>query len=394
MDLLKRHAPTARETLTTCHMYSNGLRRESGVYQKKIKRNTMDLDEGVRLALTAEEPVATPPPSGQRIVLSRVKRRWSVVDDVREVRIDVTEATTLGVPSHEVEVDVVHGKGDVDGLLSTVGSIVEALCTFKGPHHAVRTAYMAAFDVAHQVTEKLDFERGNLLLHADAAGASTAAPVRHVLGVEVDRIGRTVHAFDLLLHDGKDLRGNPDEPLMARLARLRDVVATQPLTGGWRLVEKPYHSYRWGMRTTLDSLIGPQSDGLIFVPEADPYPVRLRHHDMALCVGDVNDICGPFRPQLPLSSSSRARHASQPGGIVECALSGDGASFDVLRVRKEKPRPNFKTVAIDIWKSMKHPVDLQRLNISGHQAVEEPDRAPVRTNRRRRRLALATRSGA
>ncbi|KAJ3140334.1 hypothetical protein HDU90_008566 [Geranomyces variabilis] len=347
----------------------------------------MDLDEGVRLALSVEEPVATPPPSGQRIVLSRENRRWSVVDDVRGVRIDLTEATTSGVRSHEVEVEAVHGKGDVDGSLSTVGSIVGALGTFKGPHHAVRTAYTTVLGLRHpmfvgaQVTEKLDFERGNLLLHADgtanvmprilednplptaaAAGASTVAPVRHVLDVEVDRIGRTVHAFDLLLHDGKDLRGSPDEPLMARLARLRDVVATQPLTGGWRLVEKPYHSYRWGMRTTLDSLIGPQSDGLIFVPEADPYPVR--HHDLALCVGDVNDTCVPFRPQLPLSSSSRARYAPQPGDIVECALSGD-----VLRVHKDKPRPNFRTVAIDIWKSLKHPVDLQSLNLSGHQAI-------------------------
>ncbi|KAJ3153534.1 hypothetical protein HDU89_000571 [Geranomyces variabilis] len=192
-------------------MYSNGLRSKLGVYETKIKRNTMDLDEG-------------------RIVLSRVKRRWSVVDDVRGVRIDLTEATTSGVRSHEVEVEAVHGKGNVNGFLSTVGSIVEALGTFKGPHHAVRTVYMAAFGLRHPMfvgAQPKTLHIEHVKRHADgtanvmpriledyplatsaAAGASTVAPVRHVLDVEVNRIGRTVRAFDLLLHDGKDLRGN------------------------------------------------------------------------------------------------------------------------------------------------------------------------------------------
>ncbi|KAI8827273.1 uncharacterized protein EV422DRAFT_34321 [Fimicolochytrium jonesii] len=214
---------------------------------------------------------------------------------------------------------------------------------------------------------------------------SFGPPRSHVLDVEVDHARKTIFAFDILVYDGRDLRGDRAADLNARLAWLRSALPV--LSDGWTVVEKEYHDYRWGMRATLDSVMGPHSDGLIFVPEGEPYPTRcqwktllkwkppshnsidfLLDKDRVLCVGDVNGSVVPFRPQLPLDAS-RVRPPPACRDIVQCVLAPDGRRFEALRVRTDKPRPNFKTVALNIWKSMKQPLDLHRLNISGHQAV-------------------------
>lgn len=440
------------EIVTRCDIFGGGVRLESGQYQRKVRRNFVDVREGVRLALSMEERVAPPAP-GVTPVLTREKHRWSALDEPKGVRIDLTKvisessgnSANHAPDTFEIEVECINGKGHFVGFMSALSDILGLLnaptgvscngkrvtdnsvaqkgtaldrvldeykrffrrANFVGAQpetmHMEHVKHVRA--IPYSVTLKakgtrallIILENGSAYLIDRSMRITPAGPtqgsvdsrivLRHVVDVEVCH--ERIVAFDILVHESRDLRGNASYPFNARLEVLRKVAA-EPRSS---FTVKEYHPYRWGMSVTLEAIVASaEGDGLIFLPESEPYPVRSQWknllkwkpssensidfllHNSQLCVGDVESRLVPFSPQLEVVVSlvegeSDGTDVPKEGDIVECTLSNDGSKFQIVRVRRDKPRPNFRTVAYDVWKSMRQPVDLRRLNISGHQAI-------------------------
>ncbi|KAJ3331506.1 hypothetical protein HDU93_009651 [Gonapodya sp. JEL0774] len=142
----------------------------------------------------------------------------------------------------------------------------------------------------------------------------------------------------------------------------------------------------------------PAVDGLIFVPESAPYPDRSKYSGLfkwkdlreqsidfvirksngswTLFVQERSGLV-PFEP-FPTLQVTRAVYESYPDGcIVELAWDPTGQTFRPRKQRVDKHRPNFRTVALEVWHAILTPVDINDLcgvvsegNTSQPQLVE------------------------
>ncbi|KAJ3384538.1 hypothetical protein HDU80_000907 [Chytriomyces hyalinus] len=251
----------------------------------------------------------------------------------------------------------------------------------------------------YAVSEKYDGERWLLfvsdtaqcfLINRSMAVKKTGlrAPGHKGTLMDVEVVNETfVYAFDMLFHQGRDLRADPDEPLRCRLAKIKRVVDSI------NREQEAYFSlhtkeYTFGNAAVAGLLQEDQSDrernriqcdGFIFTPTHDPYPNRCKWPTLLkwkpaeintidfacrpskthpgqldLLVVDADGVYVPFPPS-PRTMEKKGINSN----VIECVWSG--THFIPWRCRYDKQHPNFIGVALDVWQSICDPVSISCL---------------------------------
>lgn len=428
----------------------NGVRVCNGTAILKEKRCHIDLDSyGVRFALSREIPV-----HAQSSSAPTTRRRWreSFIMAHEPIRFDCTHVVSDGVHSYEIEIEYVAanrlpGTNAAQTIETIANGIHSVLAVIQGSEFVLsadvsdrlsqhyrsffgirdRTYFVGAqptslhkSDVrtiragSYHVTDKPDGERGLIVAYPDGCmyllGRRLTWRCLHVpaetgphlpehkglsvIDVEVIEGGRFV-AIDMLVDNGLDLRGRRDEHLTRRCERLRLWIDSSTRGASQDRVHvsiKEYVPYRWGMSVSLATLMG-DGDGLIFVPEHEPYPCKPRwlgllkwkppqHNSIDVAVsnsvpyvGGDNGQLVKFAPrdrELPVRCSAQSTLRTEDIAdmdIVECTYDAASGSLVPKRVRRDKTRPNYKSVAMDVWRSICEPVALKQLHIGHAEAL-------------------------
>ncbi len=204
---------------------------------------------------------------------------------------------------------------------------------------------------------------------------------------------KTFFAFDALFYNDEDFRERMDVGLRKRLDSVKLIMDEMiTLDGAAVQVRRKEFHFEWQDKLALlsglvDQAYGEEKlpvDGLIFVPDAMPYPKRSRWPQMfkwksqqeqsidfsvrhqpdgswILLVQDNNGLV-EFEP-FPRIQSGSAEYPDE--AIIECAWDAGKGTFVPRRVRLDKLKPNYRTVAMDVWESIKNPVALDSLLRSG-----------------------------
>jgi mRNA capping family enzyme len=235
----------------------------------------------------------------------------------------------------------------------------------------------------YSVSEKLDGVRQLLLVcrngevHAvDRRMAVSAVGLHHPdVGTVLDAEFHdgVYHVFDVLIHRGRDLRGDPSMLLQQRLAIVNEVVGR---FGRNRvIVTKPHHFEDADAVISAFTCSG-RADGLIFTPSEEPHPrwsawpsllkwkpenqlsidFQVRQTPKGgceICVMGHDQHLIPFH-HAGLSEDDTGKCLE--GSIVECVYDHASGCMKVVRERTDKLRPNYHSVADDIWEAIQKPV--------------------------------------
>ncbi len=232
-----------------------------------------------------------------------------------------------------------------------------------------------------------------------------------ILDVEV--YDRNMFAFDVVFHRGEDLRDRADMTLLPRLVILQAVVTTlrrehkrssAPATPAFQLHVKPHYFLnefpkifeRWS-RDAYDD--GIARDGFIFTPTGEPYPsktkwislLKWKPADMnsidfllgnasesdqgtafELLVGDKDNRNTIFEPchAVHIHRDDPLHTVLRKGCVLECTYDNNGG-MKPWRLREDKQKPNYRSVAMDVWKSMHEPVHVEDLSQSPFQSLRD-----------------------
>lgn len=234
--------------------------------------------------------------------------------------------------------------------------------------------------------------------------------------MEAELVNRTLYVFDVIFYRGEDLRGNPEMNLRRRLA-LRDSILPSMNAPGDHYPARPKEYFfdnfnvafeRWN---ALQEGHQPKDniarDGFIFTPINEPYPTKAKWTSLLkwkpielesidflvkekqnsadsvtleLHVGDLGGQMVLFEPNPKVTISkydlrtllnNSERSFSIDNTIVEFVWDSQKNSFVPWRIRRDKNSPNFKTVALDVWKSIQDPVPLSELLTSPFQGMRK-----------------------
>jgi SAM-dependent methyltransferase len=180
------------------------------------------------------------------------------------------------------------------------------------------------------------------------------------------------HAFDVIIHNGKDLRENIEYGLMERLNILK-VVLENLRTNAEDIMVFPKKHYTSEKMMYLDSIgnsnLPEGVDGLIFTPIHEPLPAKIRWPSMFKWkpahlqtvdlqiinskghVTDVGNQLVPFEP-----AGSTVFDISLEGLVVECVFDTKTKTFIPMKPRYDKQKPNFKMVGFDVWNAIQNPI--------------------------------------
>lgn len=218
-----------------------------------------------------------------------------------------------------------------------------------------------------------------------------------VLDVEV--CNRDIHVFDILFLNGKDLRNDTNYLLKKRLEEKSKVVFhlqqnNPPSPTCFRIFDKYHHDNfeipmkNWKEKLHLDGI---PRDGFVFTPFDEPYPskpkwmtqlkwkevdtidfqVKVKNQSensitFNLFVGEKERKTVLFEPSSTMIVEKSILNVPEICGdgnfeqlsdaCLECAWDYDKKSFQPIRKRVDKPFPNFISVALNIWESIKDPV--------------------------------------
>ena len=232
--------------------------------------------------------------------------------------------------------------------------------------------------------------------------------------LDIEFCNDIIYAFDIVFHRGRDLRDDRALTLPARIKLLEKVINTfkacqdpkrdRPRKDVKTQVATPIfvkkHHFvnefdalftRWKNDTYDDKV---PRDGFIFTPLTEPYPskpkwtnlLKWKPADMNsidfqieevqdepgleqhkgktyhLLVGDKdnrNVIFDPC-PAIFVSEGDPWQQQLRNGVILECTYDNNGGVAP-WRLREDKRKPNFRHVALDVWKSMHEPVHIEDL---------------------------------
>lgn len=206
--------------------------------------------------------------------------------------------------------------------------------------------------------------------------------------VDAERMSdSTIYVFDILIDNGLDLRDKTQYTLPERMKRLTKwfELLTPSVTERLKFKLKK-HFYGNEAKDFIKSYfrnesLRKNSDGLIFTPMNDPYPktpsrtkilkwkpkeqltidfmLESDRHGQRLSVIDSRDVYVVFQPESRL-----VERVDLPDKlIVECAWDYTAKRWRVVKPRYDKTRPNFVTVARDVWKAIENPANAEDLII-------------------------------
>jgi SAM-dependent methyltransferase len=403
---------------------------------KKRKMEFIYYDLDLKFSLASETRLVSPYIES-RAELVRDKVRTSFTDPTRQyVRYDLTQVTTYGtagslpVVSHELEVEWQRGfSGTTADLIQVLVELVGGIQAspfvltrtlqrslhneyaalvkrkfFAGAQpESLKRAHLDLMAAkTYAVTPKIDGERAlvmvastghvvfvdRLMLLRDS-GAMCAKWSNSILDAELTRADNltTVHIFDALVVRGKDLRGNVQEDLIARLSYVEEFVDDVEPSVGARFLAKRHAFDLKKCSTLLEQ--AQECDGLIFTPVEDPYPTRAACGILKWKLPAKNSIDflleavrpdpkspPTFQIMYALSDGSLVPYAGElefdhkigPAliphsgrGIAECVLDAESNKLVVARLREDKLRPNHENVVRNVLESMRDPVALDEI---------------------------------
>lgn len=192
---------------------------------------------------------------------------------------------------------------------------------------------------------------------------------------------KTVYVFDIIVYNGNDLRESLNLP--KRLLLLEDWFDNLNELGLAKTLKFKLKKNFVGPEAydfVSDYFKRPElrenSDGLIFTPLAAGYPknggiqkglikwkprdqlsidflLETHRGEQQLNIVDQGNTLIPFPPESRL-----VRKVDLPDGIVvECVWDYEARRWRVHRPRYDKTKPNFITVAMDVWKAIDEPVE-------------------------------------
>lgn len=220
--------------------------------------------------------------------------------------------------------------------------------------------------------------------------------------MDAEYVNGVLFAFDILFYKGKDLRGNINYLLKDRLQLVREIVNTFNSSNVHNkhclsIFPKEYHFEDFG--SIVDTFAenkfedGIERDGFIYTPVKEYYPTKPKWSNLLkwkpptlnsidfivkkaagndnkwnLYVGDKESTLIPFThfPSIHFeyekwSDIVGEGNISDNLGVIECIWDFDVKTFVPIRKRADKLSPNFITVALDVWESLRNPVNISDL---------------------------------
>jgi hypothetical protein len=413
-------------------------RGNDGKMIRKTKLKILDVPAfGIRIALNREQNVDSSINTGTGNT-KRHKRRTSYISP-QFIRYDFTVVTLEdGRRVYEIELEWIGAIDNVDNMLTvlhqhiqtmlqvlnqsyilTSSSILQSVSReyqfLVGARHAKqfigalpktlrRKDVSTLHSVVYSVSRKFDGQRA--LLFIDKGGwiwkiyrtmriVSCGLISKTIRSVILDGEITNVHgketfwAFDLIVNDGQDVRGNTAWSMQVRWEKAMTIVEnlsttaemTEQAKGAESLIKIKIKPVVWSI-SNIDELLelphGVNADGYIFTPLHEPYSVNLFWNnqfkwknvsDQTIDViletnGNVfvNDGNGIVRfeayPSIPIDS----KFIIEPGMIVECGWDITTNDFKINKIRNDKTTPNHINVALDVIDAIKNPVSLSMIH--------------------------------
>lgn len=212
--------------------------------------------------------------------------------------------------------------------------------------------------------------------------------------LDCEVLDRHIFPFDILFLSGTDLRGSAEHHLRTRLGLLDNVVLSisADRNGPFNITAKKHFIddfneafTRWTENSYEDTI---PRDGFIFTPLNEPYPTKPKWNNLlkwkpvemntidfmlkkkegrvfTLLVGDkdveVRNVLFEPCSQILIPDELVASLSISDNSIVECYWDNAVGTFVPWRCREDKNKPNFKTVAMDVWQNIQNPVDISDL---------------------------------
>lgn len=428
LAVFSRAFPPQKPVESTEQLYTAGrgcikCTTDSRMYKETIKSCVVH-DSRLKLALSIEQPVGFDVQLGKLSCIRKKSRRsfktnyvtidFTVVNETHyEIELEFVRPLPLnfGVGEIKQNIDFLlktlqHGTIRFVGLSETRTVLKEYLNVFKTVlfagaqpetlHH--RHIPLVKDSTKYLVTPKIDGDRCLLFVYRNTgyiidSNASTVTVAIESLKEEsrvsvfdAERVHGKVFLFDTLFYNGVDVR---KFVLKDRLQLATQFVSQVPQNRDYTVTVKEYF-------TSVGNVIVPegvQTDGYIFVPIDEPYPVtrkwpgllkwkpadkttidfysvNVRDDTWELRVKNATDTYPVlFSPQESTTFPNGTVDPStglafKTGTVIE--YSWDGKRFVPLRTRWDKtanPRKhgNFETVAMDIFKSILNSVSLDLL---------------------------------
>lgn len=253
----------------------------------------------------------------------------------------------------------------------------------------------------YSITEKFDGERFILFISDNSqvyffdrrmrikkTGLENSKDKGSILDVEL--VNDTIFVFDIMYYKGNDLRGNEKYNLSERLKLCKSIVENfNKINCIFHVETKKY------VFNNFDDFFGKFNldqknndiprDGIIFTPINEAYPVKQKWQNLLkwkpsnlnsidflveknnskkdlwnLFVGSENEeniIFEPF-PVMTILDYTHLYLNKNSVNILECVWNYETLEFFPIRSRLDKVKPNFKTIAMDVWQSIQNPVEI------------------------------------
>ncbi len=195
----------------------------------------------------------------------------------------------------------------------------------------------------------------------------TVLPHGMILDAEhvIDASTSTFYIFDIMVYNWRDVRNMP-------FHRRHGIIKSLKLDPHMKALEASddFDAARRHIETLLATST---SDGIVFVPLNEPYKNKVTykyklHHDLTIdfytdngriFVIDARDMHVEFVDRItnePIPTTEIPVFMDKR--IVEFRYDTTEKIFEPIRIRGDKTRPNFISVAYDIWDDIQNPMDI------------------------------------
>lgn len=362
--------------------------------------------------------------SDTQVETVRHKKRRSFCDDTRSVRYDFTTVSTekggVTKESFEIEIEIINKDVILENVLFAVKTMLtylqesseliqihekfNCLLEYKSLTRSNSVFFVGAQPEClhntnvldynkYSVTEKYDGERLLAFISDNSKIYFYDRKMKPKLFgfknnehrgslLDTELVGDCLYFYDIIFHKGVDLRGNKQFDLQARLALIKNIL-TKTYGGAMQLKLKPFFFGENDWKKTIRSP-SQCSDGFIFTPIKEPYsikqkwtslfkwkPLELSSVDFLVKVspenrniwflyvgGETSEIPCSFLPQVNVSNEIADIWNQFDNFIIEASLL---PVFTPLKVRYDKTKPNFRTIAQDTWNYVNKPISIEDL---------------------------------
>ncbi len=187
----------------------------------------------------------------------------------------------------------------------------------------------------------------------------------HGLILDAEHVGDTFYIFDIMVCNWRDVRNLPFHRRYAMLQNLKLDEYMKVLDASDDFGAARRHIETMSSTSTID--------GIVFVPLNEPYKNKVTykyklHHDLTIdfytdngriFVFDAQDKHVEFTDPItnePIPTTEIPVFMDKR--IVEFRYDTSAKKFEPIRIRADKTRPNFITVAYDIWDDIQNPMDI------------------------------------